>query len=269
MDAHTRMHRAGCKILAVALILFAGPVHAADGPVYDVFAKALAPFASALFGGADGQPASFVAECVVTGATGRLAPAVGTRFRLAIQSPDRLRLDVVTNGSLITACRNGPGLWATPAAPMRSLAEAAGLDTSKTAPDEVSVPLVPLALNAQMLAFLPIVFDVKDLGTESDPPRRVLEFGLLPEVRDAIKAQPFFAKAWIDPYYRPCRVVIAGDDYSLELSVAKLDFAGQLAPTAWESPAGTEALRLPASALNDLFEKMLATQQPASTPSPP
>jgi len=263
------MHRAACKILAGVLILLAGPARAADGPIYDVFAKALAPFASALFGGADGQPASFVAECTVTTATGRLAPAVGTRFRLAIQSPDRLRLDVVTNGNLLTACRNGTALWATPAVPMRGLADAAGLDTSKTAPDEVSLPLVPLALNAQMLAFLPIVFDVKDLGVEGDPPRRALEFGLLPEVRDAIKAQPFSAKAWIDPDYRPSRVVIAGDDYSLELQVAKLDFAGQLAPTAWEPPEGTDALRLPASALNDLFEKMLATKQPASTPSPP
>jgi hypothetical protein len=262
------MHRAACKILAGVLIFLAGPARAADGPIYDVFAKALAPFAAAIFGGADGQPASFVAECAVTGATGRMAPALGTRFRLAIQSPDRLRLDVVTNGNLLTACRNGPGLWATPAAPMRSLAGAAGLDLTKTEPDAVSAPLVPLALNAQMLAFLPIVFDVKDLGTEGDPPRRALEFGLLPEVRDAIKAQPFSAKAWIDPDYRPSRVVVAGDDYSLELSVTKLDFAGQLASTAWEPPAGADALVLPASALNELFEKMLATQQPASTPAP-
>jgi len=266
--AHSRMQRAACKILAGVLFLFAGSVRAADGPIYDVFAKALAPFASALFGGADGKPASFVAECTVTGATGRLVPALGIRLRIAMQSPDRLRLDVVTNGNLLTACRNGKELWATPAGPMRSLAEAAGIDTTKTVPDTVSVPLVPISLNAQMLAFLPIVFDVKDLGPEADPPQRVLEFGLLPEVRDAIKAPPFSAKAWIGPDGRPARVAVGGEDYSLDLKVDKLDFAGELAPTAWEPPEGTEALRLPASALNDLFEKMLGTKQPPPSPAP-
>ena len=259
---HTRETLAACKILALA-ILFAGarPARAAEGSAYDVFAKALAPFSSAVFGGGQGQPGAMVAECLVTGGSGPLAAAKGTRFRLALQAPDRLRVDVVRDGGRLTACRDGKELWAVPAEPMRALAAQAGLDVEKTTPDESAPPLVPLALDAQMLTFLPVVFDVKDLGTETDPvPRRVLEFGLLPELRQMIKAEEFTGKTWIGEDYKPSRLVITTPSYTAEIEIEKLGFAEKLDPAAWQPAEGEEALRLPASALNELFEKMLGNK---------
>jgi hypothetical protein len=50
--------------------------------------------------------------------------------------------------------------------------------------------------------------------------------------------------------------------------VDKIHFAPQLPPTAWEPPADQDVLRLPASALNELFEKMLAQKLPANLPLP-
>lgn len=261
--AHTRMRRAGCKILAAALLL-AAPLPAraaADGPIYDVFAKALAPFASSVFGGGDGQPGAMVAECLVSGGTGPLADAAkGTRFRIALQAPDRLRVDVARGDGKLTACRNGRELWAVPGEPMRALAKAAGFDLDKTAPDKDSPPLIPIALDPQMLAFLPVVFDVKDLGTEGDPARRVLQFALLDQLRQAIKAEEFSGRAWIGDDYKPTRLVISTKDGSLDIAVEKLGFADQLVPAAWQPDDGAQALRLPASALNDLFGKMLGTK---------
>ncbi len=262
---HTRMRSAACKILAAALLLaFPHPARAAQEAVYDVFAKALAPFASSAFGGGNGQPGAMVAECLVTDATGPLAAAKGIRFRIALQAPDRLRVDVVRDGAKLTACRDGKELWAVPGEPMRALAQAAGFDLDKIAPDSTSPPLIPIALDSQMLAFLPIVFDVKDLGTEGAPPERILEFALLKELRQAIKAEEFTGRTWIGDDYRPSRLVITTPDYSLDIAVEKLGFAEQLDPAAWQPDEGAQALRLPASALTELFGKMLGTKLPGN-----
>lgn len=240
------------------------PVLAADEPVYDVFAKALSPIAAAVFGGVNDQPGVMVAECSVTGASGKLAAARGGKLRLALQAPDHLRADVAHHGTLLTACRAGREMWAAPAAPLRALAEAAGIDVDKTGPDKDSPPLIPLALDPQMLVFLPVVFDVKDLGWENigDTAHRVLEIGLLPELRKAAKAEDFTARAWIGPDYQPRRIKVVGPDYSLEVEVDKLNFADRLPDSAWQPPEGTEVLKLPASAVSDLFEKMLGQKIP-------
>jgi hypothetical protein len=258
---HSRTCRAACKILAVVAAIFTTvPLRAADGAPYDVFAQALAPIASAVFGASAGQPGALVAECQVTDAAGALAPTRGTRFRLALQAPDRLRVDVVRPNENLTACRDGNELWAVPVEPMRVLAQAAGLPAD--ASGGAAPPLVPLALNPQMLAFLPVVFDVKDLGTEND--QRILQFGLLPEIQQSIRAETFTGRAWIGADYRPARLVIEGPGYSLDIRIDKIDFAEKLAATAWQPAAGQETLRLPASALNGLFDSMLG----ASVPSP-
>ncbi|MFM7375292.1 MAG: hypothetical protein ACKO39_09095, partial [Chthoniobacterales bacterium] len=254
---HSRSCLAACKIMAWFALATNAP--AADGQVYDVFAKALAPFASAVFGGGEGQPGAFMAECKVTQASGKMAAAQGAYLRLALQRPDHLRADLAYNKQVLTACRAGKELWAAPEGPMKTLAQAAGIDTDKTTPDEKSTPLIPLALDPQMLAFLPVVFDVKDEGSEDidGAPHRVLEFGLLEELRKAIKAEPFEARAWIGNDNRPRRVTVSGKDYSIQVDVERLEFAGQFPDKAWQPAEGQQVLRLPASALNELFEKML------------
>jgi len=243
----------------MAWLALATNAPAADGQVYDVFAKALAPFASAVFGGGEGQPGAFMAEGKVSAASGKMAAAQGMQLRLALQRPDHLRADLAYNGQILTACRAGKELWAAPAGPMKTLAQAAGIDTANNAPDEKSTPLIPLALDPQMLAFLPVVFDVKDDGSEEidGAPHRVLEFGLLEELRKAIKAEPFKARAWIGNDNRPRRVTVSGKDYSIQVEVERLTFAPQFPDKAWQPTEGQQVLRLPASALNELFEKML------------
>lgn len=266
MTQHSRSRGRASKFAAwVAAALFSVPgAHAAEGPVYDVFAKALAPIASSVFGGATGQPGAMVVECSVENAGGRLAAARGMKLRLAVQAPDHLRVDLAYNGTLLTACRAGKELWATPAAPMRSLAQAAGIDADESTPDASSPPLIPLALDPQMLVFLPVVFDVQDLGMEDvdGAPNRGMKFALMPELKKSIKAEDFDARAWINGQFQPSRVTVEGGDYSLEVRVDKMNFAPKLPATAWEAPADQEALRLPASALNELFEKMLAEKLP-------
>jgi hypothetical protein len=260
---HTRRPRPASKIGAVVALLglLAAPgARAAEGQIYDVFAKTLAPIASSVFGGAAGQPGAMVIECSVAGASGKLRPAQGAQLRLAVQAPDHLRVDLAYNGMVLTACRAGKELWATPAEAMRSLAQAAGIKVGQTAPDAAVPPLIPLALDPQLLVFLPVVFDVEDLGSQDidGTPHRGLRLGLMPEIKKSTKAADFDARAWINPAHEPRRVTVNGEDYSLELEVDKINFADRLPSAAWDPPADTEVLRLPASALNELFEKMLS-----------
>jgi hypothetical protein len=264
--AHTKTRRAACKILAVAATcLLAQPARAAEGPIYDVFGRALAPIAAAILGSTNSPTRAMVAECRINSGTGPLGAAAGTRMRVAVQAPDRFRVDVVREGlpGPLTACRDGKELWAVPAEPMTALAQSAGFDTGKTAPDTVSPPLLPIALDPQMLAFLPVVFDVKDLGMEQDPPRRVLEFGLLPQLREAMQAEEFTGRAWIGEDDRPARLVLTTPRGEVDMEIEKMEFADQLAASAWQPSEGQEALRLPASALNELFEKMLGARAAA------
>jgi hypothetical protein len=92
---------------------------------------------------------------------------------------------------------------------------------------------------------------------EKDPQRRVLQFALLPQLREAMQAEEFSGRAWIGADDRPVRLVLTTPRGEVDLEIEKLDFASQLAATAWQPSEGQEALRLPASALNELFEKML------------
>jgi len=265
---HTRTCLAACKIAAIMAL--APAARAADGQVYEVFSRALAPFASAVFGGGEGQPGAFVAECKVTAASGKTAAAQGMQLRLALQRPDHLRADLAYNGQILTACRAGKELWAAPEGAMKTLAQAAGIDTADSAPDEKATPLIPLALDANMLAFLPVVFQVQDVGNEEidGAPHRILQFGLLPELRKAIKAEPFDARAWIGDDYRPRRVIVSGKDYSIQVDVERLTFAPQFPDQAWQPSEGQQVLRLPASALNELFEQMLAKKIELPVPVP-
>jgi hypothetical protein len=146
---------------------------------------------------------------------------------------------------------------------MSVLAQAAGIGAKQSAPDTASPPLLPIALDPQMLSFLPLVFDVKDLGKEQNPQRRVLEFGLLPQLREAIKAEDFTGRAWIGDNDKPTRLVLTTSQGEIDLEIEKLDFTDQLAATAWQPAQGQEALRLPASALNEVFEKMLGARAEA------
>jgi hypothetical protein len=120
-----------------------------------------------------------------------------------------------------------------------------------------------VAFDPKMLSFLPLVFDVKDLGKEQNPQRRVLEFGLLPQLREAIKAEDFTGRAWIGDDDKPTRLVLTTSQGEIDLEIEKLDFTDQLAATAWQPSEGQEALRLPASALNEVFEKMLGARAEA------
>lgn len=246
------------KILAVIVGIWTTPtVLAAEGAAYDVFGRALAPIAASLFAGTNSPAPAMVAEGVVSDGSGPLAAAKDTRFRVAWQSPDRVRLDVVRGGTKITACRDGAEIWAAPAETVRPLLLAAGLDPSApNTPAGVSAPtLLPTGLDPQMLAFLPALFDVQDQGTDQN--LRVLDFGMLPQLQQMIPMPDFRGRAWIGQDYRPQRLSFAAAGETVQIDISSLEFPQKLSPSAWQPSANEEALRMPASTFDALLPALL------------
>ena len=93
--------------------------------------------------------------------------------------------------------------------------------------------------------------------------RRLYNRGNMKQLREAIKAEDFTGRAWIGDGDKPTRLVLTTSQGEIDLEIEKLDFTDQLAATAWQPTEGQKALRLPASALNEVFEKMLGARAEA------
>ena len=244
-------------------------VLAAEGTAYEVFGRVLAPIAASLFAGTNSPAPAMVAEGVVSDGSGPLAVAKDTRFRVAWQSPDRLRLDVVRGGTRITACRDGAEIWAAPAETVRLLLQAGGFDPSATdTPAGVSAPrLLPTSLDPQMLTLLPALFDVQDRGTDQN--LRVLDFGMLPQLRQMIPAPDFRGRAWIGRDYRPQRLSFAAAGETVQIDIGSLEFPHKVSEGAWQPSANEETLRFPASKFDMLLPALLGVNQTAAPPATP
>ena len=258
LSAHSKSPIATGKILAVIFVIWStNNAPAAEGAAYDVFGRALSPIAGALFAGTNSAAPAMVAEGQVIDGSGRLVAAKDTRFRLAWQSPDRVRIDVVRGGTKITACREGDEIWAAPAETVRPLLQAAGLDPSTTnssASETTTMPL-PAGLDPQMLAFLPALFDVQDQGTDQN--LRVLDFSVLPQLQQMIPIPNFRGRAWIGSDNRPQRLSFAAAGETIDIRIDQLEFPQKLSPGAWQPAADEEALRIPVANFDALLGALL------------
>ncbi len=233
-----------------------------DGPIYQVLSTVLAPFAAVLFNADPAQPSAFAVEARVRAASGRLAATRGAQVRLVAQSPDRARLDIQHAGTTTTLCRQGDSLWATPAEPMRELAERSGLSASTAKASPPPPTLLPVVLTPQQIAFLPLAFAARDVtaeeAEEQSATRRVVEFTLLPELQRAAGARDFAATVWLGSDGQPHRVRLEGSDSMIDLDVRRLAFGCTWPESVWEPASRQDVFRLPAGAAQEMFEEALA-----------
>lgn len=260
LNAHSKSTIATGKILAVVWVTWTtNPAAAAEGAAYDVFGRALSPIAASLFAGTNSAAPAMVAEGQVIDGSGPLAAAKDTRFRVAWQSPDRVRVDVVRGGTKITACREGDEIWAAPAETVRPLLQAAGLATTNPPATETSAippsPGIYPGIDPQMLAFLPALFDVQDQGTDQN--LRVLDFTVLPQLQQMIPIPNFRGRAWIGSNDRPQRLSLAAAGETIDIRIDQLEFPQKLSAGAWQPAANEDALRLPAANFDALLGALL------------
>lgn len=267
-----KKHKHLCGGLLVLIIsiclgspLFAQPT--ADGRMnpYDLLGRTLQPIA-AIFCPAPAQgqvqaPRALTATLVLQEMTDLPPALVGSRIELALQPPDHVLIRGVYAGQTVTICRAGQDVWVSPASIMTELSKAIAPATDSPEPRKKKKKkdgiLAPMALPfpAQELAFLPILFTVKDGGANGDS--RVLDVQLMPELARHLGVEEWSARLMVFPASQS-RTLLTGIDLSrpgwhLFARVERLEYSAELPETTWTPPAPTD-LAVPNVAHLDAFQ---------------
>ncbi len=218
---------------------------AQDGPPrdnpYDVIGKVFAPFWSVLLASNNSPNKACTMTIEMTEVTGRLPAAMaGAQLKAAVEFPDKVKLQAPVMGEVITVCRNGDDVWATPGAKVEFL-----LSKFKVRPPPTRKTKTPIYLpvTPQQAFFLPALFtifnaDVAEVLELNGEECRVISAGLMPELAKSAKAEGFRAQMWVAPGYLPRRFVITQPDFTATVDIKDLRFGPALKPSTWEIPEG-------------------------------
>jgi hypothetical protein len=164
----------------------------------------------------------------------------GAHAEIALQYPDKLRLHGPVFGEDLTVCRNGERVWVFPRERAEALFKAAAAQKKLPAPKK-KVRLEPFRLPVpeKQLVFLPVLFQVDDVGAEAVDHEacRVLDLRLMPELAKSLDATDWTARVWVRADYRPAKMRIAQHEWSAVVHFDDLHFAKTLPPETWEPSA--------------------------------
>jgi hypothetical protein len=233
--------------LALTFSLALSPCAQARENAYDTASKLLMPFAS-LFAKETKNPNRALSMTLRLETMTDLPPEfAGARVDLALQYPDKLRVQAPILGEQLTIARYGQKLWVTPADKAAALIEAADAAGKLPKPDK-KFRLAPfeLPIAENQLVFLPALLQVREAGVEvlDGEPCRVLDLSLMPEVARALKAESWAARVWVKADGTPARVTVARGAWTATVRFESVRFQPALPAETWQPAAGEEALQL-------------------------
>jgi len=252
------------KNLALSLLALAVPLHAQENP-YDVLGKTLMPIANVFAPDASGQPAphALVLDAHLSAAS-KLPPELqGQAVHVALMTPDAVLIQAPIAGEILTVCRDGDSLWATPGSKIQNLLDQAATNLSEKkkkkqlkVEEKVMGPL-ELPVPQKELVFLPILFQVEDAGNEAvaGAPCRMLDVQLMPQLAQKLHAEDWTARLWVDADYGLRRIALKGPKWSGTVEIDKLAFPRELPDAAFQ-PQGTDVLRLTAGQFLQLMGRV-------------
>jgi hypothetical protein len=240
--------------LLPVLLALAGRAVAQENP-YDVLGKALLPIAKVFAVGDDGQlPANaLVLDAHLIDAS-KLPPELqGQAVHVAVMTPDSVLIQAPIAGQILTVCRQGDTLWATPGSKIQPLlgqavaAASPGKKKKKLKAAEAAELLGPLVapVPQKQMVFLPVLFQVTDKGTEKvmGGPCRVLDVQLMPQLAKSTHTEDWTARLWVGANYGIVKIALTGPDWSGTVSIDNLEFP-QALPEGTFQPQGTDVLKL-------------------------
>ena len=254
----------------LALAWMAAPGRAQED-VYDVLGKALMPIANVfalnpgdVTSGTDAaSPApghALVLDAHLVAAS-KLPPQLqGQAVHVALMTPDKLLVRAPIAGQILTVCRDGDTLWATPGSRLQALmnqaaAEATPGKKKKKHAARILGPLV-LPVPQKELVFLPILFQVADAGddTVGTTTCMMLDVQLLEQLSKSLHGENWTARLWVGPDYQIMRIALKGPEWSGTISIDKLAFSPSL-PDGTFQAQGTDVLTLTAREFLDLLSR--------------
>jgi hypothetical protein len=233
---------------ALLAVLLAAPACAEENR-YDLFARVLMPFVN-VFAKSTSNPNRALSLVARIEQMSDLPPALaGTRIELDVEYPDKLRLSGPLLGERVTICRRGQEVWAFPGSKIEALLKiAAEKKKLPKADKKFRLQDFELPIPEKQLIFLPALFQVKDIGTESldGEPCRVIDFFLMPELAKALKAKDWAARVWARPNATPARVSVAKNDWNVVVRFERVEFSPTLPESTWEptSEQAADVLKL-------------------------
>lgn len=248
--------------LLLAVALLATPsAHAAENR-YDILGKLLAPFINVLAKNTRNPNRAMSLTAKLERLTDLPSEFAGARAELALQYPDRLRIHGPILGEDLTVCRDRQQVWVTPGAKVGALLELATAQ-KKLPKADPSARLEPfqLPIPEKQLVFLPVLFQVKDAGSETVDGEdcRVLDLALMPDLEKSLKEKGWSARVWVRPNYEPARLILARPGWELAVKFDSVIFAPKLPDTTWQPPA-EDVLLLDAPRFRQLLQAVVKSK---------
>ncbi len=232
---------------------------------YDVLGKALVPIVKVFTPDANGNPVpqGLVIDAKLLEAS-KLPPELqGQAVHIAVVTPDAVLIQAPIAGQMLTVCRDGDTLWATPGSqiqPLLAQAEQKPLSGKKKKKfeSEAAAAMGPLTLPIPQkeLVFLPVLFQVEDAGddTINNAPYRVLDVQLMPELAKSMHAENWTARMWVGADYSLAKVTLKGPSWTGTVEIDKISLPPDL-PEATFQPQGTDVLKLTAEQFLNLLSQ--------------
>lgn len=229
--------------LALTLtLLTAVTAPAAEEDRYDVLGKVLTPFVSLL--STDSSAKHGLAMAVrIEQMTDLPAELVGAHADISIEAPNKLRLSGPVLTESLTIVRNGDKIWVHPGAIAKALLDAKD-DKKQLPPADKKYKLgnFSLPVPVKELNLLPILFVVKDVGSESLDGQvcRVLDLSLIPEIAKSADFAGWAGRVWVRGDYTPARFTISRPGWNIVLRFDRVAFSDKLPASTWQ-PTSEEA----------------------------
>jgi hypothetical protein len=223
----------------LAALFCASSAHSEEENRYNVLGRLIRPFVSVFTKDTKSPNRAFSLTAKLEMMTDLPAAFVGSTADLALQYPDKLKIHAPFLGDEITICRNGQDVWAYPGAKVDALLNEhfAGKKLAKGSKDPLGPFESPIPEKELVLA--PVLFEVKDVGTETldDARCRVLDLYLMPELAHSLKAQGWAARVWVRDDGAPARISFAKPGWQIAVRLQRVEFSPKLPPETWEPTA--------------------------------
>jgi len=228
--------------LAIALTFFAALTASGEENRYDVLGKVLTPFLSLLSPEAASKRALRMSVRIEQ-MTDLPAELAGAHADISVEAPNKLRLHGPVLGETLTIVRNGDKIWVHPGAVAKALLESKG-DNKQLPPGDKKYKLgdFTLPIPSKELNLLPIIFVVKDVGSESLDGEmcRVLDLSLMQEIAKSAGFEGWVGCVWARADYTPARFTISRPGWNIVLRFDRVAFSETLPKSTWE-PTTEEA----------------------------
>lgn len=230
------------RLALTAALLATSPAMFAADDRYDVLGKVLTPFLT-LFAEDANEGRAMSMAVRIEQMTDLPAALVGAKAEISVEAPDKLRLHGPVLGETLTLVRNGDKIWVHPGAKAKALLDAANAG-KQLPPAEKKYKLgdFTLPIPAKEMNLLPILFTVKDAGSEAldGEPCRVLDLALMPELARSGALAGLTGRVWARANSTPARFTVARSDWNIVLRFDRVDFSAKLPASTWE-PTSEEA----------------------------